>query len=498
MKNKKHTIMFILTIGFIIFTLSFFSYAFYQKNVIANKYEQAKTYIEEGNFDSAIKILNTLQNYKNSDVLKHEAEQGIIYSNALNLLNEKNYIEAINNFIQIETYKDSKKKLTEAKYYLAVAYYDEKNYNSAKKIFVELDDYLDSQLYLAQIDLKNIQNSQKVIYEKAYSHFQSKEYETALELFKTIADYTDVQNLIKECQLQIVRKNPNNILAAGIRCSAAITNKRTVLTAGSNAEGQRNVSHWENIISIDTYGCFTIGLNNIGKVMLAGIYDGKKVDVTTWNEIIDIAAGERFIVGLKNDGTVVADGHNGDGQIDVTDWKNIIAIDAGWNFTVGLTADQKLCFTGVAKKQEEQFHQNKEKWQNVVNIAAGGGGRSFKAKGMGHTVGLKSDGTVVAVGDNSYGQCDVAHWKNIIKIAAGDWYTVGLQEDGQIVITGTNTPDNTYINEEIIKQCTNVVDIAAGFGQTLCLNADGTITSFGFNDNEKRSATSEWKNLMLP
>lgn len=35
------------------------------------------------------------------------------------------------------------------------------------------------------------------------------------------------------------------------------------------------------------------------------------------------------------------------------------------------------------------------------------------AAGRGHTVGLKLDGTVVAVGDNTYGQCDVGSWRNI-------------------------------------------------------------------------------------
>ena len=30
-----------------------------------------------------------------------------------------------------------------------------------------------------------------------------------------------------------------------------------------------------------------------------------------------------------------------------------------------------------------------------------------------HTVGLKADGTVVAVGSNSYGQCYASDWKNI-------------------------------------------------------------------------------------
>ena len=40
-------------------------------------------------------------------------------------------------------------------------------------------------------------------------------------------------------------------------------------------------------------------------------------------------------------------------------------------------------------------------WQNIVAICAG----------YSHTVGLRADGTVVAVGDNRYGQCDVQGWK---------------------------------------------------------------------------------------
>ncbi|MBE1445753.1 RCC1-like domain-containing protein [Paenibacillus sp. OAS669] len=35
------------------------------------------------------------------------------------------------------------------------------------------------------------------------------------------------------------------------------------------------------------------------------------------------------------------------------------------------------------------------------------------AAGRRHIVGLKSDGTVEAVGDNEYGQCDVSIWRGI-------------------------------------------------------------------------------------
>jgi alpha-tubulin suppressor-like RCC1 family protein len=42
-------------------------------------------------------------------------------------------------------------------------------------------------------------------------------------------------------------------------------------------------------------------------------------------------------------------------------------------------------------------------WNDIVQIAAGAS----------HSLGLKSDGTVVAVGNNDYGQCTVAGWTDI-------------------------------------------------------------------------------------
>ena len=58
------------------------------------------------------------------------------------------------------------------------------------------------------------------------------------------------------------------------------------------------------------------------------------------------------------------------------------------------------------------------------------------AAGWYHTVGLKSDGTVVAVGDNDYLQCDVGGWTDITQVAAGGSHTVGLKSDGTVVAVG--------------------------------------------------------------
>src|SRR5665648_462925 len=69
------------------------------------------------------------------------------------------------------------------------------------------------------------------------------------------------------------------------------------------------------------------------------------------------------------------------------------------------------------------------------------------AAGRRHTVGLKSDGTVTAVGDNKYGQCDVGSWRDIVAVAAGNVHmannmgnahTIGLKSDGTVMAVGWN------------------------------------------------------------
>ena len=65
-------------------------------------------------------------------------------------------------------------------------------------------------------------------------------------------------------------------------------------------------------------------------------------------------------------------------------------------------------------------------WVNIVDISVG----------EDHSVGLKADGTVVAVSYNSvHGETNVSDWTDIVAISAGDGYTVGLKSDGTVVST---------------------------------------------------------------
>jgi hypothetical protein len=47
-------------------------------------------------------------------------------------------------------------------------------------------------------------------------------------------------------------------------------------------------------------------------------------------------------------------------------------------------------------------------------------------------VGLRADGTAVAVGIGRRGQCAVDTWRDVVAVAAGYLHTVGLTDDGRV------------------------------------------------------------------
>lgn len=96
-------------------------------------------------------------------------------------------------------------------------------------------------------------------------------------------------------------------------------------------------------------------------------------------------------MGLKSDGTVVAVGMDDYGQCDVGGWWSILLPDGSNQGEVG-------------PKPEPTAPPLESKRPSRLTIAAG----------YEHTVGLKSDGTVVAIGWNQDGQCNVGGWTGIM------------------------------------------------------------------------------------
>lgn len=111
------------------------------------------------------------------------------------------------------------------------------------------------------------------------------------------------------------------------------------------------------------------------------------------------------------------------------------------------------------------------------------------ATGYFHTVGLKSDGTVVATGDNESGQCDVSGWTDITAVSAGGYHTVGLKSDGTVVATGYDGSGQCDVSG-----WTNITAVSAGRYHTVALKSDGTVVATGYND-DGRCDVSTWTNI---
>ena len=108
------------------------------------------------------------------------------------------------------------------------------------------------------------------------------------------------------------------------------------------------------------------------------------------------------------------------------------------------------------------------------------------AAGHDHSLGLKSDGTIVAWGNNEYGQLDVpSPNSDFVAIAAGSWYgfSLGLKSDGSVVAWGDNGRWQCRLPEDN----SNFVAIAAGTSRSLAIkghplaigdvNCDGDINA---------------------
>ena len=105
-----------------------------------------------------------------------------------------------------------------------------------------------------------------------------------------------------------------------------------------------------------------------------------------------------------------------------------------------------------------------------------------------HSMGVKTNGTVVAIGDNDYGQCDdVKKWGDIVSVSAGEWYGLGLKKDGTVITCGD--AEDTKI---IVNDWQNIVSIATGEKHAVGLKSDGTVAICG--DDEKFICT-KWNNI---
>lgn len=195
-----------------------------------------------------------------------------------------------------------------------------------------------------------------------------------------------------------------------------------------------------------------------------------------------IDAGNYHSVYLRPDGTVAAEGKsipskyaNRSSRLNVSGWTDIVEVSAA-SHTVGLKSDGTVVAVGV-----DRYGQcNVDGWMDIISISAGDNS----------TLGLHSDGTVEAVGDDHLGQCDVADWRDIIQVSAGAETSYGLRANGTVMAAGGNRS-----GQKNIYSWSNIVAISAGNYYVVGLKADGTVITAGISE-EWKDQYSTWTDIV--
>ena len=324
-------------------------------------------------------------------------------------------------------------------------------------------------------------------------------------------------------------------ISTGESQQAAVKNE-TVYVWGRSHDGARVGAGMTGVVSVDTGARITMALKDNGTVVgwgdnsvglclgttasgalitsparATGSQTVKILGVELTN-VAQIAVGSVHVAALKKDKSVVVWGSNSLGQTSIpfAASQNVSAISCGEYHTLALKDDTVVgwgtntygqCFgttgngTAITTAQPAGTP--------VKILGEGLTGVIAVAGGYGHSVVLKDNGTVVAWGANTQGQClgTTAGGAAIVTtatgvpvkingygltgvsaIASGSYHTIALKDNG-VVAWGDNTKGQCTVPSNAKYDVTH---IAAGFYQSMARKLDGTIVSWGSNTYGER------------
>ena len=288
--------------------------------------------------------------------------------------------------------------------------------------------------------------------------------------------------------------------------NAGVTNSGTYYVVITNNDGM--VISLPALVTVGNPSLLAWGENNIGQLG-NGTTSEANNPINVVGNVVAVAAGVFHSLFVTTNGTLWAMGYNIDGQLGngttsnttrpVSVASNVVAVAAGGEHSLFVTAEGKLWVMG--NNFEGQLGNGTTSGQpnptpvsvasNVVAVAAG----------YNHSLFVKMDGTLWAMGNNQYGQLgngtnnyakpnptpiNVA--SNVVAVAAGEEHSLFVKVDGTLwamggdeygqLGSGTNSGSP---NPTPIVVASNVVAVAAGGYHSLFVTADGMLWAMGDN-----------------
>ncbi len=229
-----------------------------------------------------------------------------------------------------------------------------------------------------------------------------------------------------------------------------------------------------------------------------------------------LAAGGAHSLALKSDGTVLSWGWDGDGQlgdnqalepkatpVNVNPATGIVAIAAGGNHSLALKSDGTVLAWGrdnAGQLGNDLALEDKPKPVSVSGLT----GIIAISAGYAHSLALKSNGTVYAWGDDADGQLGddpvlleqplpvlVSGVNTIVAIAAGGSHSLALKSDGTVLAWGNDANgqlgnDAAFANKrtaEAVSGATGIVAVSAGNSYSFAIKSDGSLLAWGDDEN---------------
>ena len=273
-----------------------------------------------------------------------------------------------------------------------------------------------------------------------------------------------------------------------------------IMAWGDDSGGQIDVpTNLDDAVAVAGGDYHSVAIRHDGTLVAWGFDDEGQLDVpTNALRFVSIAAGADHNLAIAEDGSVIAWGRDDSGQTGVPGAvSSALNVAAGYSHSLALLAsglvvawgDNSYGQTSLPDQLTPGYYTgpwwwpiwvNNPNWMPVQAIAAG----------RYHNLALLTNGTLVAWGDNSFGQSlPPSNLTNIVAVTAGYLHSAALCSNGTVVVWG----DNTFGQTNVPSGLSNVVAIAAGDFHTLALLANGTVVGWGddtFGQLESSGATN--------